>query len=96
MLAIKTSAGVTPKMNLRNPLHKGEEAGKSGIHPDFESQGRLQQKSKIGASMALQKGLMPSKFKKNYNTFLFTIRGRSQTKRKRFCFLYRFMIIDLV
>ena len=64
MLAIKTSAGVIPEMNPRNLLHIGEEAGKSGIHSDFESQGILQQKSEIGASVALQKGLMPSKLKK--------------------------------
>ena len=35
MLAIKTSAGVTPEMNLRNSLHIGEQVGKSGVHPDF-------------------------------------------------------------
>ena len=33
---IKRPAGIIPQVNLRNPLHVGEEAGKSGIHPDFE------------------------------------------------------------
>ena len=48
MLAIKRSAGGTPKVNLRNRLHAGEEAHKQGIGPDFETQDRCHQKSKTG------------------------------------------------
>ena len=40
MLATKKSAGVSPKMNLRNPLQAGNEACKWWIHPGFETQGR--------------------------------------------------------
>ena len=36
MLGIKRSAGVTPEMNLRNPLHTGDAAHRQGIYPDFE------------------------------------------------------------
>ena len=48
MLAIKRPTCVTLEMNLRNPLHTGEEAYKGGIHPGFEFQGRHYQKSKTG------------------------------------------------
>ena len=33
-LAIKRSGGVSLKVNLRNPLHTGNEARKQGIQPD--------------------------------------------------------------
>ena len=33
MLAARRSAGVTPKVNLRIPLHTGNEAGKQGDPP---------------------------------------------------------------
>ena len=36
MLAAKRSVGVAPDVNLRNQLHTGNEAGKQGIHTDFE------------------------------------------------------------
>ena len=36
ILAVKSSVGVTPEVNLRNPLHAGDEANKQGIHPGFE------------------------------------------------------------
>ena len=45
MLAVKRSAGVTPEVNLRNTLHTDEKAHKWGIHSDFETHGRRQQKS---------------------------------------------------
>ena len=65
MLAAKRSAGVTPEVNLRNPLCIGEEAHKRGIHPGFETQGRRHQKYKTRVSVTPQKGLMSSKnFKK--------------------------------
>ena len=35
-----------------------------GIHPGFETQGRCQQKSKTGVSVAPQKDLSPPKIKK--------------------------------
>ena len=41
MLAFKSSAGVNPEVNLRNPLHTGDEAG-------FETQDRRDEKSKTG------------------------------------------------
>ena len=44
------------------PLHAGEKARKRGIHPGFETQGRRDQKSKTGVSVAPQKGLVSSKF----------------------------------
>ena len=50
MLAAKMSVGVTPQMNLKNPLHTGDEAHKCGIHPGFDTQGRHHQKSKTGIS----------------------------------------------
>ena len=54
-------AGIAPEVNLRNPLHSGEKTHKWGIHPGFETQGRRHQKSKIGVSVAPQKGLVSSK-----------------------------------
>ena len=41
ILAFKRSAGVTPEVNVRNPLHTGGEAG-------FETQDRRDEKSKTG------------------------------------------------
>ena len=56
MLAAKRSAGVAPEVNLGNSVHTGDKAGKQGIHPGFETQGRGHQKSKSGVSVAPQKG----------------------------------------
>ena len=50
MLAAKRSAGVATEVNLRYSLHAGNKAGKRGIHPGFETQGRHHQKSKTGVS----------------------------------------------
>ena len=58
MRAAKTSAGVTPEVNLRNPLCTGEKAGKQGIHPGFETQGICHHKSKRGVSVAPQNDLV--------------------------------------
>ena len=52
MLVTKRSTGVAPDVNLRIPMHQGEEAHKSRIHPGFEIQGTRHQKSKAGVSMA--------------------------------------------
>ena len=66
MLATKRLAGVTPEVNLREhvtymPLPSMNKAAYFG----FETQGRHHQKSKIGLSVAPQKGLVSSKnFKK--------------------------------
>ena len=49
---VKRSAGVALEVNLRNPLHAGDEAHKWGIHPGFETQGRHHQKSKAMVSVA--------------------------------------------
>ena len=40
-----------------NPLYEGEKARKRGIHPCFETMGRLHQKSSIVVSVAPRKGL---------------------------------------
>ena len=64
-LATKRSADVEPEVNLRIPLHAGDKACKGGIHSGFETQGRRQQKSKPGVSVATPKRLMSSKLKKN-------------------------------
>ena len=45
MLATKRSAGVTPEINLKNPLHTGNETHKWGIHPG------CRQKCKTGVSV---------------------------------------------
>ena len=37
MLAVKRSAGVTLEVNLRNPLHTGNETCKQEILPDLET-----------------------------------------------------------
>ena len=58
MLATKKLAGGAPEINVRNPLHAGVEAYKWGIHPGFETTGRLHQKSKLGVSETPQRGLM--------------------------------------
>ena len=68
MLAVKRSAGVAPEVNLRNPLCAGKDTCKQGIYPDFETQGRLHQKSTTGVSVTSQKGLESSK-----KNFLFKI-----------------------
>ena len=60
-LAAKRSAAFVRKANLGNPLRPGDKASKQRIHPGFETQGRRQQKSKMGITVAPQKGLMFSK-----------------------------------
>ena len=57
MLATKRSAGIIPEVNLRNPLHAGNEACRQGIHRGVETQGRHHQKSKTGVSVVVQKQL---------------------------------------
>ena len=51
MPAVKGSIDVTSKVNLRNPLHTGNKAGKQ-IHSGFEIHDRHCQKSKTGVSGA--------------------------------------------
>ena len=60
MLATKRSAGVAPEVNLRISLCAGDKAHKRN-HTGFETQGICHEKSKIGVSVAPQKGLMSSK-----------------------------------
>ena len=43
------------EVNLRNPLHVGDEAYKGGIHSGFDTQGKRHQKSRTGVSVALSK-----------------------------------------
>ena len=66
MMATKRSAGVAPKVNLRNPFHLGE-----------ETHDRRHQKSKTGVSVDPQKELMSSKnyFKKKTTRYLEVVEG---------------------
>ena len=54
MVVTKRSAGVKSGVNLRNPLHTGDE-----IHPAFATQGRDQKQPKIVALVSPHKGLCP-------------------------------------
>ena len=65
MLATKSSAGFVQGTYLGNPLHTGDEACEQKIHPGFETQGRRQQKSKTGISVAPQKDWYPPNIFKN-------------------------------
>ena len=56
MLAAKRPVGITPEVNLRNPLHTVNKAGKWGIYPGFEIQARCHQKSKNRVSVVTQIG----------------------------------------
>ena len=60
MLTSIQSAGVAPEVNLRNSLHAGDKVRKQGLHPGFETQVRLYQKSKTRVSVAPRKGLLSS------------------------------------
>ena len=62
MLATRRSAGVTPEVNLRNPLYTGNKHASKEIHPGFETQGRSHLKPKTWVSVAAQKELMSSKY----------------------------------
>ena len=82
MLAVKSSAGVAPEVNLRISLHAGKEV------PGFEIQDIHDQKSKTWVSVAQQKELMFPLFffkKKVFKTGCETIsrqhrkEGRSNT-----------------
>ena len=83
MLAAKRSAVITSKVNLRIPLHIGDEACKNGIHFDFETQGRCHQKSKIGVSIAPQKGLISSIFLKEKVSSIICAQSGISTKCQR-------------
>ena len=67
MLLAKRPAGVTPEVNLRNPLHAQDEGCKQGIPRGFETHGRYHQKSKIRAPLAPQKALQKFVEKKKFN-----------------------------
>ena len=68
MLATKWSAGATPEVNRRNPLHTGNESCK-GSHLDFKTQDRHNPKSKTGVSVTPQKGLKFSIYFRNKYAF---------------------------
>ena len=57
MLTSTESAGVTSEVNLRIT----QESMQKGIHSGFETQGRCQEMSKTGVSVASRKELMSSK-----------------------------------
>ena len=46
MLVIKNLVGVAPEVNLRDPLHTGNETCKQEFHPGFETHGTHHHKSK--------------------------------------------------
>ena len=61
-LATKRSTGVAPEVNLRERIsHMPPPSANKAAHSGFETERRRHQKSKIGVSMAPQKGLMSSK-----------------------------------
>ena len=57
MLTVRRSAGVAPEVNLRNPLHTGDEAHHPGIHLDSEAQYRQSPKVQNRVISGPQKGL---------------------------------------
>ena len=59
MLAAKRPAGVAPELNLRNPLHAGDEAHSERIYP---GQGRRYQNPNKGISGPTKKDLCPPNF----------------------------------
>ena len=61
VLAVKRLAGITPEVNLGNPLCVGKKACKQGIYPGFKTQSICHHKSEIGVSGVLQKELCPPK-----------------------------------
>ena len=48
MLATKKSAGVMPEVNLRIPLHAGDEAFMGGIHPVWQTSPEVQNRGISG------------------------------------------------
>ena len=81
MLATNRSAGITPDVNLRNPLHTDNKVHNQRIHPGFEIMGRRYQKFKSKVSVVPKKGMMSAKkekkskklqFLKKYNGLNFT------------------------
>ena len=59
---IRVQVSGSKKVPLRNPLHPGNEAGKRGIQPCFETNGRHRQKFKTKVPLAPYQGLMSSKY----------------------------------
>ena len=86
MLAPKRSAGVAPKVNLREHVtYMPPPSVNKAAHSGFETQRRHHQKSKTGVSMASQKGLMSSKnFKKEKEKCL---------KRVSFYLIYKLLYL---
>ena len=74
MLAIKRSEGVTPKVNLRNPLHVGEEEYSASEESTLalKLNTDVTRKSKTGVSVSSQKGLRSYRFvlKNAYGDFI--------------------------
>ena len=65
--AAKRSVGVTPEVNLRNPLHVGDEESRRGIYPCLWEQGQTSTKAKTGTSVGLQKKLLsPKNFQNDF------------------------------
>ena len=49
------------EVNLRNPLHAGDDGHKRGVHTNFETQNWRHQKPKTGGISGPRKGLISSK-----------------------------------
>ena len=63
MLAARRSAGVTPEINLKEPVtYMPPPSMNKAAHSGCETERRHYQESKTGVSVAPQKGLMSSNF----------------------------------
>ena len=74
ILAIKRSAGIAPEVNLRNPLHTGDEAYKRGIQPGFKTKTTHHQKSKTEVVRIKRTDVLQlKKINENFQIFLLTL-----------------------
>ena len=73
MLAAKRSAGVAPEVNLRNPLHIGEEVRKQGIHLALKPRADITRNPKQGCKWLHKKDMCTPKIKKKFHGALRTI-----------------------
>ena len=87
-------------LKILSILHNAQarKQASEGMHPDFETQGRHHLESKIGVSVAPQKGLMsPKNFKKRYTVqSLQNILTKPTKKRalpvKETIFLFKYLL----
>ena len=67
MVATNRPSGVAPEMNMRNPLHTGDESCMEWNPHSFETHSRRHQKSKRSASVTPQKRLVSSNLKNKFS-----------------------------